>query len=404
MTVFSSNFFSYKNLQRCYQLLCISFLSISVTLICASGVFAQTRGGEILQESLDATAISTEAMNNMWENLFVNESLLYNQIVNLATVLMMVGAFFLVLAFARAMQAADKDKLIEIIGWGFVVIILLANRGEILKHVTIGSREFINDQAKNVLLAQVGDLTVKDALQDVLLTEKIQENVRAVFSGCEAKEGDAQLECIEEGVEEAKKIVADYEAKFTFPGLTRLKRNLEVIAGEVLNKRADRELTSREAFAEWDRRTSALIWQSATSSASKTFLKNFQNWFTYGYEFAMLLTGIIGPLSVSASLIPKSPRAFVSWAIGFFSIGVLKLSYNIVIGFAALYASSAEMEDLGSSGFLLMMSIGAPLISIAIAGGGGAAIFFALGKTTAIVATIIPAAGSAASGIGGGGR
>ena len=402
MTVFSSNFFSYKNLQRCYQLLCISFLSISVTLIYASGVFAQTRGGEILQESLDATAISTEAMNNMWENLFVNESLLYNQIVNLATVLMMVGAFFLVLAFARAMQAADRDKLIEIIGWGFVVIILLANRGEILKHVTIGSREFINDQAKNVLLAQVGDLTVKDALQDVLLTEKIQENVRAVFSGCEAKEGDAQLECIEEGVEEAKKIVADYEAKFTFPGLTRLKRNLEVIAGEVLNKRADRELTSREAFAEWDRRTSALIWQSATSSASKTFLKNFQNWFTYGYEFAMLLTGIIGPLSVSASLIPKSPRAFVSWAIGFFSIGVLKLSYNIVIGFAALYASSAEMEDLGSSGFLLMMSIGAPLISIAIAGGGGAAIFFALGKTTAIVATIIPAAGSAASGIGGG--
>ena len=341
-------------------------------------------------------------MNNMWENLFVNESLLYNQIVNLATILMMVGAFFLVLAFARAMQAADRDKLIEIIGWGFVVIILLANRGEILKHVTIGSREFINDQAKNVLLAQVGDLTVKDALQDVLLTEKIQENVRAVFSGCEAKEGDAQLECIEEGVEEAKKIVADYEAKFTFPGLTRLKRNLEVIAGEVLNKRADRELTSREAFAEWDRRTSALIWQSATSSASKTFLKNFQNWFTYGYEFAMLLTGIIGPLSVSASLIPKSPRAFVSWAIGFFSIGVLKLSYNIVIGFAALYASSAEMEDLGSSGFLLMMSIGAPLISIAIAGGGGAAIFFALGKTTAIVATIIPAAGSAASGIGGG--
>ena len=398
MTLFRS-LPSHRKLQRCYQLLCTIFLGTSFTLIVASEVVAQSRGGEILQESLDATAISTQAMDEMWENLFVNDSLLYNQLVKLATVLMMIGAIFLILAFARAMQAADKDKLMEILGWGFVVIILLANQGEILRHITFGSREFVNEQAKNVLVAQVGDLTMKDALQDVLLTEKIRESIRAVYSGCEAKEGDAQLECIEEGTKEAQKIVSDYESKFTFPGLTRMKRDLEVITSEILNNREAEGQTRVEAFNEWDRRVSALIWQSATHSASKQFLKNFQNWFTYGYEFAMLLTGLIAPLAVSASLIPKSPRAFVSWAIGFFSIGVLKLSYNIVIGFAALYASSAEIEDLGSSGFLLMMSIGAPLISIAIAGGGGAAIFFALGKTTAIVATVIPAAGSAASGM-----
>ena len=386
-----------KKTRRYYWLLCVAFLSLALVLIFASGAFAQTRGGEILQESLDATAVSTEAMDQMWNDLFVEDSLLYNQLVRLATILMMVGAFFLIMAFAKAMEAHDQDKLMSIIGWGFVVIILLANDGEMLRHVTIGSRSFVNDQAKNVLTAQVGDLTMKDALKDVLLTEKIQQSVEAVFSGCEAKEGDAQLECVEVGVEEARKIIADYEKQFTFPGLTRLKRNIEIIAGEVLEKRAAGEQNAIEAFVEWDRRSSALIWQSASSSASKQFLKNFQNWFTYGYEFAMLLTGLIGPLAVSASLIPKSPRAFVSWAIGFFSIGILKLSYNIVIGFAALYASTAEMEDAGSSGFLLMMSIGAPLISIAIAGGGGAAIFFALGKTTAIVATVIPAAGSAAS-------
>ena len=113
----------------------------------------------------------------------------------------------------------------------------------------------------------------------------------------------------------------------------------------------------------------------------------------------MLLTGLLGPLAVAASLIPKQPRALVSWAIAFFSIGILKLSYNLLIGFAAVYASKSQMQDVGSSGFLLMMSMGAPLISIAVAGGGGAAIFFALGRTTAMVATIIPIAGSAASGV-----
>ena len=81
----------HRKLQRCYQLLCTFFLSTSFALVCASEVVAQSRGGEILQESLDATAISTEAMDEMWENLFVNDSLLYNQLVKLATVLMMIG-------------------------------------------------------------------------------------------------------------------------------------------------------------------------------------------------------------------------------------------------------------------------------------------------------------------------
>ena len=252
-----------KKTKRYYWLLCMAFLCLALVLIFASGAVAQTRGGEILQESLDATAISTEEMDQMWDDLFVEESLLYNQLVRLATILMMVGAFFLIMAFARAMEAHDKDKLISIIGWGVVVIILLANDGAILRHVTIGSRKFVNDQAKNVLTAQVGDLTMKDALQDVLLTEKVQQSVEAVFSDCEAKEGDAQLACIEVGVEEARKIIADYEKQFTFPGLTRLKRNIEIIAGEVLEKRAAGEQNTIEAFVEWDRRSSALIWQRA---------------------------------------------------------------------------------------------------------------------------------------------
>jgi hypothetical protein len=388
-------------LQRLHSLICAAFLSCSITLIMATKVWAQqAQGGKILQESLKATEVSTTAMDNMWKALFASDSALYNQVVTLATALTIIGFFFLMISFAKALQSSNVDKIIEVSVWSLLVIVLLHQNGRVLKHVTLGARGFINQQTKSVLLVQVGTLTIKDALQDVILTDQVQERVKAAFSDCEAKEGEEQIRCLEEGAKQAEFIVKEYEdANFRFPGLRRLSANIKKITQDVREKGAASGAGRRETFAEWDSQISSLVWQSATNSSSRQFLKSFQNWFSYGYEFAMLLTGLLGPLSVAASLIPKQPRAFLSWIIAFFSIGVLKLSYNLIIGFAALYASEAQVQDLGSSGFLLMMSIGAPLISVAVAGGGGAAIFFALGKTTGMVATIIPVGGSLAGGL-----
>jgi hypothetical protein len=390
-----------RPLKRIHSLICIAFMSCSIALIMATQAWAQqAQGGKILQESLKATEVSTEAMNNMWKVLFASDSALYNQVVALATVLTIIGFFFLMISFARALQSSNVDKIIEVGVWSLLVIVLLHQNGRVLKHVTLGARNFINQQTKSILLVQVGTLTIKDALQDVILTDQVQERVKAAFSDCEAKEGEEQIQCIEEGAKQAEAIVEEYEdANFRFPGLSRLSANIAKITKDVREKGAANGAGRIETFAEWDSQVSSLIWQSATNSSSRQFLKSFQNWFSYGYEFAMLLTGLLGPLSVAASLIPKQPRAFFSWMIAFFSIGVLKLSYNLIIGFAALYASEAQVQDLGSSGFLLMMSIGAPIISVAVAGGGGAAIFFALGKTTGMVATIIPVGGSFASGM-----
>jgi hypothetical protein len=401
MSLFRGTRSAMPALHRIYSLIYIAFLSCSIALIMATCAWAQqAQGGKILQESLKATEVSTTAMDNMWKVLFASDSALYNQVVTLATALTIIGFFFLMISFAKALQSSNVDKIIEVSIWSLLVIVLLYQNGKVLKHVTLGARNFINQQTKSVLLVQVGTLTIKDALQDVILTDQVQERVKAAFSDCEAKEGEEQIRCLEEGAKQAELIVKEYEnSNFRFPGLKRLSANIKKITKDVREKGAANGAGRVETFSEWDAQISSLVWQSATNSSSRSFLKSFQNWFSYGYEFAMLLTGLLGPLSVAASLIPKQPRAFFSWVIAFFSIGVLKLSYNLIIGFAALYASEAQVQDLGSSGFLLMMSIGAPLISVAVAGGGGAAIFFALGKTTGMVATIIPAGGSFASGM-----
>ena len=383
---------------RIFSLITAAVASCTICLVAMPVWAQQMQAGKILQESIEATKISTDAMDKMWTDLFAPDSLLYNQVVTLSTIILIVGFFFYMLSFARAMKANDQDKIMEIVVWGLIVGILLQSQGAVLKKATMTARDLINDKTKSVLLVQVGTLTIKDAMQDVILNDQGVQRVKAVFVGCEAKEGDEQLKCLEDGAKQAAAIVKEYEdAGFLSPGLKRLLKNINTITLDVETARANKDIDNRfDAFLQWDSDVTSLIWQSATNAGSRTFLKSFQNWFTFGFEFAMLLTGLLGPLAVAASLIPKQPRAIVAWMIAFFSIGILKLSYNLLIGFAAIYASNSQSQDLGSSGFLLMMSMGAPLISIAVAGGGGASIFFALGKTTAMVATVIPMAGSAA--------
>ena len=56
---------------------------------------------------------------------------------------------------------------------------------------------------------------MKDALSDVLLTEEAKETIRLNFVECEAKEGEEQLKCFEDGAENARDSIAEAERRQT---------------------------------------------------------------------------------------------------------------------------------------------------------------------------------------------
>lgn len=398
-TMININLFSNK--AQNFTLLVL--LSVFLLILISPPAAAQIKSGDLLQQSIDAAQVSEEAMDNLWDALFAPDALLYNQIIQLATIIEIIGFPFMMMAFARASRDGDSAKVGEIIAWGLVIVIFLQSNGAMLKVVTKGIRSLINDQAVALLEVQVDTLTIRDAMKDVILTEQLRDRIHNAATECEAKEGAAQLECMSEAADFSEEIVEEYEKKGflgNFPGLKRLAANVRAQIKkyrEDLTEAKD-DIEKKAANDQANRELDALFFHTITGAANKAVLKSFQNWFTYGFEFALMLTGMLGPLAVAASLIPKSPRALFSWLIGMASIGILKLSYNLVVGFAALYASEASIAEAGSAGFLTMISFGAPFIAVAVAGGGGAAIFFALGKTTAMVATVIPIAGSVASG------
>jgi nitrate reductase NapE component len=72
---------------------------------------------------------------------------------------------------------------------------------------------------------------------------------------------------------------------------------------------------------------------------------------------------------------------------GLFQPGMAKFSYNVIVGLAATVVVAADAQTSGDFGFLLLISVLAPVLALAIAGGAGMAVFRSVsGGVTRLIA------------------
>lgn len=116
----------------------------------------------------------------------------------------------------------------------------------------------------------------------------------------------------------------------------------------------------------------------------QTILLAFQWAFANVLEISMLLTGLMGPLAVAGSLLPFGPKSIFTWIIGFFSLGMAQISYNIIVGMCAVVIVNADITDV--NGFLVIVGLLGPALALAIATGGGISVFNVITSGTAELA------------------
>jgi hypothetical protein len=127
--------------------------------------------------------------------------------------------------------------------------------------------------------------------------------------------------------------------------------------------------------------------QTSSQALAQQFLKGWQWAFANMLELAMLLTGLIGPIAVAGSVVPLQGRPLWAWLVGFFSLGMAKFSYNVIVGLAATVIVAADAQTQGDFGFLLLIGVLAPILALAIAGGAGMAVFRGVsGGVTRVIA------------------
>jgi hypothetical protein len=111
-----------------------------------------------------------------------------------------------------------------------------------------------------------------------------------------------------------------------------------------------------------------------TTTAAMGLLMLIGAGFQWFLEITALLTAIIGPLCLGASLLPIPGKPIILWLTSFLGLGLAKLSYNIVVALAAITVLNAGPNSSPMI-FPLIAGIFGPILALGMASGGGLALF-----------------------------
>ncbi|MBD1822953.1 hypothetical protein H6F51_10685 [Cyanobacteria bacterium FACHB-DQ100] len=353
---------------------------------------AQVTGAKtIIEDSISQVEKVQGAWDARWTDIFNGANGLYNGI-NAFAATILVGAFvFFAVGWVKdAIERGIFPALPDVI-WVFVIFALLFNNGAMLGSMTLGIRNIINDQTRKVLEVQIGEVSMLEALNDVVVSQQAKALIQQQYTECEAKEGQAQIDCFREAGKRAETLLTqEYQQKgWMTVGVQRLWERLRAI-----DERLSQEYQNRDAAGKVLTAPSLLtnfiregLIATAGQAVAQQVLKGLQWAFANLIELSMLLTGLIGPIAVAGSVIPLQGRPLWAWLIGFFSLGLAKFSYNVVVGLAATVVVAADAQSSSDIGFLLLIGVLSPVLALALAGGGGMAVFRAVsGGVSRIIA------------------
>ena len=307
---------------------------------------------DIVEQSAAASSAVSSAFDQMWTDVIQSGGGLYGAIANL-------GMFFAVgtltwwaVSFAKALVQDNYMKSADELIWVVVVAALLANQGNLLATGTLALRSIINQTNQTVLESTASSTRLQDAYAQIMTQTGQQDVAQGLVAQCSAiTDPDLQQGCLSNAQTQAQQISGNAPA-------SGFQQFLDNVGG--------------------------VFQTNLFTMAARGLLLAFGIAFQWVIEISMLLTGLLAPLAVGASLLPVGGRAIFAWLTGFFSIGIAKLSFNIICGLVAtMVLNSGGSQD--PMIFAFATSLLAPILALALAGGGGMAIFNSLSSAAAFV-------------------
>lgn len=338
---------------------------------------AQVKGGvSIIEDSVQQLNAIQGAWDKRWSDIFEGTNGLYLGINQFAAIILVGTFIFFAVGWVKDAVERGIFPALPHVLWVLVIATLLYNNGAMLGAITLGIRNVINDQTKMVLEIQIDEVSMLEALNDVVVSQQAKAVIQAEYADCESKEGQAQLDCFVEAGKRTEKILEEAyrDTGFWSPGVRQLWQRVRNITEKVENSYDPDANPSVQTNPLVDIFLETVV-QTANQALAQTFLRGWQWAFGTLLELAMLLTGLIGPIAVAGSAMPMQGRPLWAWLTGFFSLGMAKFSYNVIVGLAATVVVAADAQSQGDFGFLLLIGVLAPVLALAIAGGAGMSVF-----------------------------
>jgi hypothetical protein len=296
---------------------------------------------DILQNGLKAQQAIVAAMDQLWTNIL--NSPLFTVMADLGRLFAVGLMALLILNVVKELLQDEKSfPPYEKIIWLAIVIALLTNQGALTRELTLALRGLINGINEFVLqqtLAEGGDLF--QAFQQATSQVGLQNWFNQQLQQCQAIPDPQQKKaCIDGAMQTANQIANNLPQN---PGI-----NLNPLSaiGSILE-------------------TSMQGWLIAFGLA-----------FQWAVEVVWLLMGLAAPLAVGGTLLPVTQKSLYSWLIGFYSVGLCKLFFNLLVGLLAMVQIQAKTTN--TLVFSIAIGILSPILAVTLAAGGGMATFSSL--------------------------
>jgi hypothetical protein len=333
---------------------------------------AQLDTSNVLTNGVVTAQSIAEGWDKQWIDLLQNNTNnnLYGALTNLGIFFAVGTLLFFMAQWIKDVLDNEYSRPLSALIWPFIVVMLLANpgNGTALSNLTLGLRDFLNTINQQVVEAA----DVNQTYQQALNMSVAEEVVGGLLRPCQSLTGQQQTNCFIKAKEKIDVLLLQYRNTYGIqPWIDRLEikvRDIIVTTGNV----------------------SEFSFNSLVGSTTQTIIKNLlvslQSAFQNLIEVTMLLIAALGPLAVGGSLLPVAGKPIFAWLTGLFSIGIAKISFNIIAVISAAVIVNGPAQDVNADPdlmwFMILLGVLAPIISLCLAGAGGFAVFNAISNTS----------------------
>ncbi len=337
--------------------------------------FAQIGVNEIFNDGAITAKSIADGWNNQWVDLLQTNTNnnLYGALTNLGIFFAVGTLLFFMVQWLRDVLESEYSRPISGLIWPFIVVLLLANpgNGTVLSNLTLAVRNVLNNTNQQVV--QAGDLN--QTYQQALNLSVAEEVAGSFLRPCQALTGEQQTQCFIKAQEKISDLWQEYRTLYGNQiWISRLENKVNLITD-------NRGNLSEVAF-------NSFI-GSTVQTSIKSFLISLQFAFQNLLESTMLLIATLGPLAVGGSLLPVAGKPIFAWLTGFVSLGIAKISFNIIAILTAGVIINGPAQDANADPdlmwFIIFLGVLAPLLSLAIAAAGGFAVFNSISNTASWV-------------------
>lgn len=341
-----------------------------------SSNFAQLGVNDILNSGATTAKSFAESWNNQWLDTLQNNTNdnIYGALTNLGVFFAVGTLLFFMIQWLRDVLDGEYSRPISALIWPFIVVLLLTNSGQgtILSNLTLAVRDVLN--GVNVRVVQAGD--IEQSYQQALNMSIAEEVAGSFLRPCQSLIGDQQTQCFIQAREKINELLEEYRGLYGRDKIwiERLQEQANLISDNTGNVT---ELAFNSFLG------------STVQTSIKTFFISLQFAFQNLIESAMLLVAVLGPLAVGGSLLPVAGKPLFAWLTGFLSMGIAKISFNIIAIITAAVIVNGPAQDANANPdlmwFIIFLGLLAPILSLALAAAGGFAVFNAISNTASWV-------------------